>query len=359
MDITVLNASRVPKDVLDVFSSVLWTDRYIGYGDFEIYLPIDNTLLTKVAIGFYLTRPGSDSTMVVETVEVKTDLEQGNFFIVRGRSLESILDRRIVWNQTILDGNFQDEIERVLNENAISPTDPDRQIADLVFVPSVDPFITGLTINMPVTGANLYDVIKTACTDANIGFKIILYEGIFYFYLYRGIDRSHVQLIYPQIIFSRNYDNLTNSDFVRSTISLKTTVLVGGVGDGVDRLTATVVREGYNADLDRRETYEDATDIPLVIGETTLTEAEYLAILSFRGEKVLETSEVTELFDAKLNLTQGYIYGVDYYLGDIVSLVNPYGQTGRSRVTELIYSESTAGISVYPTLSFVPTMFAI
>ena len=59
--------------------------------------------------------------MVIEELEIESDPEISPTLIVKGRSLESVLDRRIIWGQIILDGNLQTEIERILDENIINP----------------------------------------------------------------------------------------------------------------------------------------------------------------------------------------------------------------------------------------------
>lgn len=49
--------------------------------------------------------------MIVEKIQITSDTEDGNHVTVTGRSLESILDRRIVWGQKLLSGNLQNGIK--------------------------------------------------------------------------------------------------------------------------------------------------------------------------------------------------------------------------------------------------------
>ena len=65
---------------------------------------------------YYLWLKESDQTMIVEDRKIESDAENGNHFTVTGRSLESILERRIIWKQTILSGNFQNGIKKLLDE---------------------------------------------------------------------------------------------------------------------------------------------------------------------------------------------------------------------------------------------------
>ena len=122
MDLIVLDTNLEPFAVFDSYNSLIWTDRYNECGDFEIYTAMEDGLLTYVKQDYYLQRPDSEHVMIIEKIEIDTDAEDGNNITITGRSLESILDRRIVWNKTSLSGSFQDGIEKLLNENVISPS---------------------------------------------------------------------------------------------------------------------------------------------------------------------------------------------------------------------------------------------
>lgn len=47
------------------------------------------------------------------------------------------------------------------------------------------------------------------------------------------------------------------------------------------------------------------------------------------------------------------MYGKDYFRGDIVQVSNEYGIDARSRISEVIHSESTEGVDVYPTFELL------
>ena len=53
--------------------------------------------------------------MNIETVEIATDAENGPQFMVTGRSLESILERRIITSGATFSGNVQSIIISMLN----------------------------------------------------------------------------------------------------------------------------------------------------------------------------------------------------------------------------------------------------
>lgn len=278
MDVTILNTNLDAVSIVDTYESFIWTDRYYAYGDFELYEAMREGLLDYIKQDYYLQSKESEHVMIVEKIQITSDTEDGNHVTVTGRSLESILDRRIVWGQKLLSGNLQNGIKTLLNENVISPSDSNRKIPNFIFKESTDPAITKLKLEAQYTGDNLYDVIQKICEEQGIGFKITLNdEKQFVFELYAGSDRSYDQTENPYVIFSPKFENIINSNYIESKASLKTVTLVGGEGEGADRRYTTV---GGGSGLNRRELFTDARDISSNVGsDDALTDAEYMAQL--------------------------------------------------------------------------------
>mgnify|MGYP002554120468 CR=1 FL=1 len=173
MEAWILDQNAASLAVLDTFQSFIWTDRYRGYGDFEIYMPAETSALSYLKEGNYLVTKDSDRMMIIEDIQVDTDAENGNHLIVTGRSLESILCRRVIWGYKVLNGNFQDAIRTLLNENVIAPSNSKRKIPNFVFRVSTDTRITGLTVDTQFLGENLYDAILSLCEEKEIGFRVL------------------------------------------------------------------------------------------------------------------------------------------------------------------------------------------
>lgn len=351
MDLIVMDTDLKLISVLDTFESLIWTERYIGYGDFEIYINISDTILDFLRSDYYLWLNDSEQTMIIEDTKIESDVENGNHLIVTGRSLESILERRIIWNQTILSGNFQNGVKKLLDENAINPSDSNRKIDRLVFKASEDPIITSLKVEAQFTGDNLYTAIKTLCEANNIGFKIYLSnDNQFVFQLYSGADRSYDQFANPYVVFSPKFENIINSNYIKSKKALKTITLVAGEGEGIDRKRITVeIPSGAGKGLDRRELYTDARDISSEVDGRVLTDEEYTAQLAQRGTEKLAENITTESFEGQVETTRMFKYGEDFFKGDIVQIVNEYGMESKSRITEFIRSISASGTEAYPT----------
>lgn len=351
MELFVLNADFESIAVIDTYESMIWTDRYNAYGDFEIYFAMDESLLEYIKEDYYLWLKDSEHSMIIEDIKIDADIEEGNRLIVTGRSLESILERRIIWGQRIFSGNLQNAIQTMLNENIISPSVADRKIANFIFVPSTDSKITSLTIDNQYTGDDLYTVIKGLCEENNIGFKIVLTDdNQFAFSLYAGADRSYDQTENPYVVFSPNFENIINSNYFSSKAGYRNVTLVAGEGEGASRKTTVV---GSASGLDRRELFTDARDISSDTEDGTLSDAEYIAQLRTKGLKNLADHMITTAFEGEVEVTRLFKYGEDFFIGDIVQIANEYGNENSAYISELIISNSDEGLSIYPTFKTI------
>lgn len=351
MEIELLDSEFKAIRIIDVFNSLIWTDRYWVCGDFEISTIPSPSVFVDLQTTGYLRLRESDHMMVLEDVNIKTDLESGDQLILTGRSLESLMERRIVWNATTLTGNFQDGIFQLINENMISPELFERQLG-IEFIPSLDPVITALTINTQFIGVDLYEAISTLCRSKEIGFKITVAPNFgFQFQLYAGRDRSYDQAVNSFVVFSPSFDNLSVAEYIKSTRFRKTLALVAGEKGVENYQVKTVVYApgaagGAGVGIERREMYYEPS-IQRTTDEGTMTDAEYLLALQGSGKEELAKHVDVEAFDGEADASS-YEYGVDYFMGDVLQIADIYGHETPSRVTEMIYSQDPSGIGMHP-----------
>lgn len=402
MEATILNKDFESVAILDHYKSFIWTDRYNEAGDFEVHIPIGDGIPEYIQNGYYIWNAESEHLMIMETFRIESDIEEGVYLVVSGRSLESILDRRIVWNRTLIQGpvnsngyrdfpNLQEGIKRLLDENAIEAVGA-RKIPKLIFEESTDPRITALTFGAQIEvteddgaggvlyytvgaqyhGDNLYDVIVKLCQEKYIGFKITLNESNeFIFKLYAGVDHSYGTDEKPQIdndyvVFSKDFDNLLNTSYLTSTQKWKNVTLIGGEKEkdenGVEKSQVLVEwsdNDAY-AGLDRREIFTDATSKSMEKenenGDIVIMEVdEYKAILKRAGIDTLMENEKQEIFDGEADVTSMFQYGADkdFYMGDIIQFATEYGVEGRAYISEYIMSNESKGKNYYPTLVII------
>lgn len=347
MNLIVLDRDFTAVSVIDTYESLIWTERYFECGDFELYTVMTDDVLQKIKMDYYMVNSNSEHVMIVESILINTDVEEGNHVTISGRSLESILHRRVVWGQQILSGNLQDVVHALLDASFINPTEESRKVSNFVFKETDDPTILGITINAQYTGEDVYEAIKSLCTECGVGFKMSLSDaGNIEFELYSGVDRSYDQTENSFVIFSPAFDNMLNSNYIESTEQFKNVALIAGEGEGAERKYAAV---GDVSGLDRRELFVDARDISSTSGETTISNEEYQTQLQQRGrEKLSETTLVTS-FEGEGETTQLFVYGRDFSKGDIVQVANEYGHESKVRILEVVMSEDVNGFSVYPT----------
>lgn len=347
-ELEVLNQEFERVAIIDTYKSAIWTDRYCDYGDFELYIPLPTALINDLATDNYLTLENSDRLMIIDTVRTETDVEEGAFLIVTGRSLESILSRRIVQGQVTYSGKTTKEIIMdLLETNFVNPEDSKRAIPNFVIKDFDIPEANEILDDVQYSGEEIYDIVQSLCNAKKLGFKIVLTDTHnFEFSVYAGQNRTYEQQDNPYVVFSPNFENIINSRYTKSTENYKNVIWVAGEGSGTDQKHAEV---GNAEGLLRREFYLAASGTSSKTGNGTLTADEYASVLAKKGQESLEEHDIVEEFDGKTEAIEGFTYGVDFYLGDLVQVENEYGQLGSARVTEIIFSQDLAGVEMYPT----------
>lgn len=348
-EVYVMNTSFVTIGVIDNYKSLIWTERYSDCGDFELYMVASTAIFRTIKRNYYLTIRSSETVMIVENIQIETDLESGDVAKFSGRSLESILDRRVIWNEISVDqANFQNVIKRMITENIISPSLSYRTISNFRFSDSSDSSITGLVVSLKIIGENLYEQIKVLCKNGRIGFRIRLNTNHeFVFSLYRGVDRSYNQSARPFVTFSKSFDNLISSQYVLSNASYKNAALIYGKFHD-DSVIKSEMRLGEQSGLSRRELF---TDVSSVTKEDNESQDSYNRKLQNQAQEALTNARISQAFEGEAETLKMYVYGTDFTMGDVVQFINEYGLGAAARVVEFIQSWDADGYQSYPTFS--------
>ena len=375
MEFMVLDKNYDGIAMIDTFTSAIWTVRYDEAGDFEIYTPVRLDYLQAMQIGNYLWNRDSDRLMIIETVEIETDAEQGPQLIVTGRSLESILDRRVATNAATMSGNIQNIIFAILRNEVIN-SGSIRAFPGFKLKASTDSRITGITISeLNVRGENVYDIICRLCQTYKLGWRILPSgAGGFEFELYMGADRSYNQNKNPYVVFSPSFENLLNSNYIKSFKSYKNAIYAVGTyqkevivknkykddnGEWVveEQTTyeeAEVTTWGYSesntpSGLTRREMFVDNGGVN--DGEQGGSADTWNAINHQKAITELSEHQTTTAFEGELEATRQYVYGEDFTIGDIVQVENEFGITGTVYISEIVFSQDANGITITPTFT--------
>lgn len=342
MFITMLDAAFREVYILETYKSLLWTERYWESGDFDITCTPDMDFLLALSQTKYLDLGGiyrpDKQFMEIETISVRTDPKQGDEVVIKGHTLDRKLNRRVILFETILSGTVETGVD-ILIQNAIE-LDPDRSLSNFIYVFGEIP--GGL--NTGFFGEYVDDAIKKICKSKGLGFFVTYNEqtGNLEFRLREGTDHSREQSYNRIIEYTTALNNLLNAKWTRSLIPYKNVCYV--VGEN-----GQVVIVGDAAGEERREIFYKPG-----ISQGELMESEYTALLIQKGLEELSKWTVLETFDGEID-PDSYIFGVDYNMGDVLSLADDYGHTGRARIIEMIYFQDQGGFKVYPTFETVTT----
>ena len=246
-NIYVLDQSFTIVGIIDEYVSCIWRPAYYNIGDFELYLGATPELIELLKLNRYLVRSADievkdgvttyKKVMIIKNLELVTNLDTGDFLTVTGKELKYLLHQRIVWKQTNLSGRAEAGIRALVTQNAITPTDSKRVIPNLILDAGA-----GLTetIEKQVTGDYLDQTIEEICVNYNYGWDIYISNNKLVFSVYIGLDRSYGQTVRPYVVFSDTFENLFNTDYQLNTEAYANCTLIGGEGEGVERIYRNV-----------------------------------------------------------------------------------------------------------------------
>ena len=314
--------------VCDSFSSLLWDIEYYKCGTFEVYIAASPRNIEIFQTGRIVGRDDDKEHFgLIESVELETDAEDGDYLIIKGRFLMCLLERRIIYptfNFTKL-VSYSQIVMNVVQYNACT--------SGIRKIPGLDVGCSSGTCwnaenKMQVSYDNLMEWVYTICEKiggtANIRLSKIYneqYEMIFE--LSQGTDRSILQEVNPHIIFSDGYNNLLSFTYFTDTSVKKNYAYVLGKGEGEKRKRTTYFEGSEPSFLDRYEVYVDAKDISdeeQVDNETKpLPDAEYSELLKEKGKQSLVPVTMKSESQIAVQSTQ-FQYGVEYFVGDFVTV---------------------------------------
>ena len=341
--------------ICDTFSSLLWDVEYYKCGSFEVYIAASPENISIFQTGRIVGRnDDSQHFGIIESVQINTDVENGDYLTVSGRFLMSLLERRIIYPTYNITAQkaYSDIIREVVTQNAL--LNDNRRIPGLS-LGTVSGSCWEKSTTLQISYANLMEWIYTICENiggtANI--RLIKSSGEQYkmvLDLSEGSDRSLLQEENPHIVFSDAYSNLLSFSYAADSSIQRNFVYIFGHGEGADRKRTTYYDTDEPTYLDRYELYVDADDISeeeQVEGETVpIPEEQYIELLKTRGSEKLVLPQTASESEIAAHNTQ-YVYNRDYFVGDyvtvehkrfgmiqskiqLIGMIEAYDQNGRS-----------------------------
>lgn len=350
MEIRLLNKKLEPIEVIDIYTSFIWTDRYYECGDFELKLPL-LYMPSKMAVGLYITYDRSDRAMVIESMQIDRTSDDENIVTVSGRSLEIILDRRVIYEYVYFkSGKLEDYIRLLLQNAVIIPKNHYRKISGFSFRNSDDADISAMTIEAQHQGESLYTVICDICKKYHIGWRVRIINSRLEFGLFKGKNRS------AAVIFSERMNNISECQLLRSVKDYRNAALIIG---GEESGTGKVYTDTDSEDSPTTASGIERRELPVKSSarykttdssgnSVTLTSDQYLTVLRNEGKDKLTEHRVTCTANGKTDSAYGqFEYGVNFSLGDIVTIGTGFAEEISARVTEATFSLGVDGFEEY------------
>lgn len=296
--------------IIDRCISLRATKRFFSPGEITLKLAkaVDG-LMSAAAI----YEPFSKGCYLIEAIECSSVGE----ITVKGRSLESLLERRILNSNGRYAGNAEQTVRLAVETN----TTGERALSGLVL---------GETVGLDGDGyfsadyRNLSEFVYTTLRTFGASYTVELVDGVPTFRVVTGKDRTRAQSKYVPVVLSESMGNVIMKRTWLDVSRQKNTAYVTG-SDG--RCETVTLAEGEN---DRRELYVNARD--LAPAGFAVYE-EYSAALRMRGIETLRkyggewrcTGSVTDIAH----------YGADYALGDVCDVDTSLGISLSERMTSV------------------------
>lgn len=338
--------------VIDNATSIIWVKRYYTAGEFELYIAASAELLELFQGDIFITRDDTTTAMYVESVKLTTNAETGDYLTIKGHSAEIMLNWRVI--QRAVYSSDSTTAERVVRDLLTTWI---IQPSEIIISDDYIPFLTlgdarGYTdtLSAQYTGKGLLDVISGICNTFNYGIEFAWNGSGFTVNLYKGVDRSLDQSENTFVIFSPEFENLGKTEFSTDTSRFANSAIIGGEGEGTARVFAYVYPEGITG-FYRRTIFVDARQSSSDTESGELTPNQYRKQLQAAGQDAVAERKITRSFSGEILNYNAYKYGVDYGLGDKVSIVNEYGVRGNATITEITEVEDGTGYKLVPTLS--------
>ena len=283
MYLAVLDESMTIQHICEDYKSVVWTERFHGFGDFKLVIPGTLANLRTYQLDYYLYTKGTNKLMIIEQVELNTEYGKESLLTISGRSLESILDRRVMhpypmWEGTLLckhertRGKVKDVVKHYTNllfkQRDSLDANHERHVKAFGWY-SVDELPDGIRKGRPVSSLDIGDIqvssagnvrgMSQSADYTNVGYDdkdpytmegswyklvqeltdltmsgwAIEYNGedpyYWYGYTYNGVNRTFNQGERPPVVFSPKYDNLSKATYFKSKVGTRTKIFSGAV----------------------------------------------------------------------------------------------------------------------------------
>ena len=311
MEVYLLDNSFNTVGIIDNCITLEAAKRFFSPGEFRMTLKGKAHLSSAYA----LYEPVSKSCFIIEGYE-----EEGGKTTLSGRSLEALLEKRILDGRGRYSGNAEKAVRLAVEKS----TSGERSLSGMILGD-----VSGLEGEgyFESDYRNLSEFAYSTLRTFGAAYRVELSGNTPVFIVVTGKDRSRNQTQNTPAVFSESMGNVTDGRVKIDISEHKNTAYVLGA----DGRSVTVVTEA--SPFDRRELFVSGRDL---YPEDFATEDEYFEALKSRGLETLSRYGGAVTYSGCAS--GGLRFGVDYDLGDICEIDTSSGMTLTERITEVKYT---------------------
>lgn len=316
MELYVFNFNFERIDIIDVFTKAEFAINYKKHSELDLIVDA-----TEENISYFIEN--NDDIILTKSTDTKhgyipytvkyTDDTQSQIEIYC-KSLSYLLNRRQIDNQQTYTGTVEDTLRYFVNTNAINPTNINRIIPNLVLGE-----LKGFTTSTTEAFANKFldEALWEICIKFDIAYDILMdvENQKFILDIWQGTDRTIEQSDEESVIFSKAFDNVLNQNYVDDKSDYRNVAFIISGENGATKTQLTV--NDNISGFQRREVFINASD--LTGDDETPTDA----ILNEKANGILASDyERVRSFETDIDYNSQFVYLVDYWGGDKVSIRN-------------------------------------
>lgn len=369
MELFTINQSDgyIPHKMIDEYNSLIWTERFIDPGDFQLTLPATRESVQMLRPGTMLGVTTSREPMLVSSRSVNKD----KVLTAKGKTIEAFFDERP--HSAMLLHDQPGVILAKIVTNMQSRRDAANEIPGLRNGEMATRL--GGSVFENIKAGKAHTTMLALAKKYNVGMAVYRVErpdGKFDLVFSSRYGEDRASFDDNRIVFSPELDNFVNIEELLSDEGAKTVAIVYpptnlDIAQGLPPMTTTLDNKDYSG-FERRVvevTMDFITKASQLEGATTTERlASLVDMMRERGQAALRPKK--KLIDGEITADARYRYYSErnpeglptYRLGDQVVIAGNFTDSMTGILTEYIQSSDPTGSRSYPTVAnlneFIP-----
>lgn len=311
--------------ILEAYDSLMIEEFAFKAGTFALSTAITNGNRALLRVDNIIWFEG-DTAGVIEYINAQADSDKISIS-VKGKLLTGLLDRRILWGTYHVSGSPVKIMCNMVTDCAITPsrgTASARKIPRLM-IANPKPK-DSRSLKKQKTGGSLSEFLEEVGRSTSTAFGIAFDPSALTmkFWTRLCVNRTIHQKKYAPVFYSTELDDVLASAYELDASSFKNLAFVTGEGEGTERKTLVVSDKNEPKGFSRHELFVDARDLQSNADpEKPLTPEAYMEILHTRGSERIADAQLVQSFSTTIRtLNPTYVYGVDFFLGDTITIAD-------------------------------------